>query len=444
MRVDGEDRYEFTQSMVREVVYEGLSRHRRRHMHLRAGEALEQVYGTQQKERAGELADHFLEAGEEKRAIPYCVMAGELAEALFAHDEAVKRFETARELQEDAGNTEEAMRLLERLGAPYLHMGQAQTAIKRYQEALEHYEAQNLKLKVAELRRKIGHVYQVSWDFGSAIPVLEQALQEFGDEAGHDVLMLYLDLARAYNFAGEPERGITWANKALELANAFGTIDEAAIAHVEIGLANLNLMKFDEAETHNHEVIRLARESKSYLGKSALRRSINNLAVLEQLRGNFATGLDLRKKALAIAEEVRDLGGIAFALQAVGGQLRDLGEWQSAGACYKKILAFGEGAAIHLRRASISLQFLDEDWEGALENLRADLTVAERRRDTQAALVDLIHMADAALLLERYGEAEQYARRGSEMSFPAPFWSWPTVLNYLAESLVHHRGFANP
>ncbi len=245
--------------------------------------------------------------------------------------------------------------------------------------------------------------------------------------------MLYLDLARAYNFTGEAERGLSWARKALELAPTVGGMEEIAMTHCEIGIAHAHLQQVHEAETHYREAIRLGQQTKGYLGKFAVRRSLNNIAVLEHLRGNFRADLDGRQKALAMAEEVRDQAWIAWQAFNVGTPLWRLGEWQSARAYYSRALM--EPAGVNYQ-VSAYLQCLDEDWESALVSLRADVAGAERRRDVQRAFIDLMLMAEAALRLGQYRDAEKYARRGKEMQYPASFWTWPELLYHLAESLA--------
>ena len=436
VRVEGQDRYEFTQSMVREVLYEGISRHRRRRMHLRTGEALEQLYGIGPLEGAAELADHFLEAGEERRAVPYSIAAGERAQSLFAHEEAIRRFETARELLEDVGDTDGAIRLLERLGEPYLNTGQVQKAIECYERALGYYETRNIRRNVAELRRKIGHVHQMNWDFAAALPILEQALREFGNESGPDVVMLYLDLARTFSFTGKAEQGTAWARRALDLAEASHLTDAAATAHVELGVAFGRLRQFEEAEAHYREAIKLGKQANSYLAGLAVRRAINNLAYLEHLRGDLLTSLNFRKQSLESVEEVRDQFWLPFALVNVGLPLWRLGEWASARAYFRRVQDMGERAEGHLLAATFYTQFLDEDWEGALQTLQAVVAEAERRGDPQMELVGRSFMAEAALLLGRNDGAEGYARAAMEVKYEAPFWTWPELSDFLAESLV--------
>jgi predicted ATPase len=79
--------HRFTHDVIREVVEGDLGAGRRRALHHRVGEALEQLSGT-----AAELGRHFLEGRQPERALPYTELAGDQAEAVFAHEEAERHY----------------------------------------------------------------------------------------------------------------------------------------------------------------------------------------------------------------------------------------------------------------------------------------------------------------------------------------------------------------
>jgi DNA-binding SARP family transcriptional activator len=86
--------YAFTHHKIQEVVYCGLSRHRRQHLHGQVGVALEQLLGADRGTRAAELAFHFeqaqpLERRLADRAIAYLREASQQAMRQSAHQEAI-------------------------------------------------------------------------------------------------------------------------------------------------------------------------------------------------------------------------------------------------------------------------------------------------------------------------------------------------------------------
>ena len=90
---DGSGGHEFAHDLVREVVLAGLSGARQASLHRHIGDVLEGL--PQRKRQPAELAHHFLRAGESARALPYALLAGEQAEAAYAHAEAEWHFRSA-------------------------------------------------------------------------------------------------------------------------------------------------------------------------------------------------------------------------------------------------------------------------------------------------------------------------------------------------------------
>src|SRR5262249_37313317 len=63
--------YAFAHPLIRETIYEQLSRARRARTHARAGAALASLYDEQLDDHASELALHFRRAGDDARSFHY-------------------------------------------------------------------------------------------------------------------------------------------------------------------------------------------------------------------------------------------------------------------------------------------------------------------------------------------------------------------------------------
>jgi tetratricopeptide (TPR) repeat protein len=86
--------YVFTHHKIQEVVYEGLPRHRRLHLHGQVGTAMERWLGAEAGTRAVELAYHFEQARQldgrlTDKALSYLLVAGRQAERGSANREAL-------------------------------------------------------------------------------------------------------------------------------------------------------------------------------------------------------------------------------------------------------------------------------------------------------------------------------------------------------------------
>jgi class 3 adenylate cyclase/tetratricopeptide (TPR) repeat protein len=103
-----EKRYTFSHALVQHTLYQGLGAHRKLRAHRRVAQALEDLYGDEPGDRAGELAHHW-SCGE---------MSDDLSKAIYYERQAADAAFAAL-APEDAGNHfSRALQLLERLGEP--------------------------------------------------------------------------------------------------------------------------------------------------------------------------------------------------------------------------------------------------------------------------------------------------------------------------------------
>jgi len=125
--------YRFTHELVQRAVSGGLTGIRRAELHLRVGEAIEQVSPAGRTRVLPDLAHHFTAAapiGDVRRAIEYNVRAARAARAALAFEAAVLLLQTALDLYvEDASARAE---LLLELGAASHLAGRADSALEAY------------------------------------------------------------------------------------------------------------------------------------------------------------------------------------------------------------------------------------------------------------------------------------------------------------------------
>jgi class 3 adenylate cyclase len=94
----GEVEYTFKHALTHDVAYNSLLRDRRKLLHDRAGEAIEQLYPERLEDHLTELAHHFDRGGNPAKAADYLWRAGSKVAQLAAHSEAIGNFTRALEL----------------------------------------------------------------------------------------------------------------------------------------------------------------------------------------------------------------------------------------------------------------------------------------------------------------------------------------------------------
>jgi DNA-binding CsgD family transcriptional regulator/tetratricopeptide (TPR) repeat protein len=223
----------FTHEIVRQALYDRLSRLRRAELHLRVGEALESA-GADPDRALADLAHHFGAAapfGGAERAVDYNLRAARAASAALAFDDAAMRLRTAIEIGVQ-GEPERAGALLE-LGAASHRAGKATDALDAFALAAEIARA----LDNGELLARAAIGYEdACWRPGvirNAIELLEEALAAV--DGGSDELRIGLlaGLSRALDFAGERERGALVRENTIALARRHE--DRAGLAKVLVG-----------------------------------------------------------------------------------------------------------------------------------------------------------------------------------------------------------------
>jgi tetratricopeptide (TPR) repeat protein len=152
---DGPDRYRFTHDLIRETVENGLSSARRRRLHRRIGQALENQPGTS----AESLAFHFSRSGEDSTAAGYLELAGDQAQQRVAYAAAAEFYAAAAARLEVAGRPAEVVPVTEKQGMAWRRAGRYDAAITALEDALAGYRAVGDAEGVARVTGRLAYAH---------------------------------------------------------------------------------------------------------------------------------------------------------------------------------------------------------------------------------------------------------------------------------------------
>ena len=127
--------YRFRHGLVQEVAYASLVDSKRRKLHKRVGEALEDIYRESPEEAYGLLARHFTEADEPEKAVEYLLKAGDAARAVYADREALEHYRKARTFLARLGDERRARDTLFKMALAYHLAFDFENAEEMYDEA---------------------------------------------------------------------------------------------------------------------------------------------------------------------------------------------------------------------------------------------------------------------------------------------------------------------
>jgi transcriptional regulator with XRE-family HTH domain/tetratricopeptide (TPR) repeat protein len=135
----GAEAYQFAHDLVREVIVADLSEVRRQALHRRLAEMIERLPPSEQ--RAAEMAWHFRESGEANRVLPYALLAGDQAAAIYALADAERHYGIALKLARHIGDQVYVAETLMRLARMFLSTARYGDAFANLQEAAVVYRA---------------------------------------------------------------------------------------------------------------------------------------------------------------------------------------------------------------------------------------------------------------------------------------------------------------
>ncbi len=221
-------RYRFTHALIRNALSDELNSADRAAIHLKIGDAIEELYPADIDMYAASLAHHFREGGAIDKAINYSIRAGEAARLLFAYEEAITHWEAALELMpEHDEERERRADLLERTAELFgmtASEGEAQfkylrQALKLYRELGRSDAAARVEARIAGWLSMRGSAHALRHLKGS-----EKSDSSLGqDREGRTSLVWRLVAsASAAGESGHVEESLTESRRAMEISEQLG------------------------------------------------------------------------------------------------------------------------------------------------------------------------------------------------------------------------------
>lgn len=217
--------YRFRHNLYQKYLYLSLDDVERAYQHEAVGETLEQLYGEQHEDVAGQLARHFEAAGQLSKAVNYLEEAGDAAARVYANTEAETHYKRALELAGPAVTGAQLTRLYVKRGRRLQLDAQNSLSLRNYAEM--HQLAQTRGDQTMELAALMEQATLLTTVNPARDPVqgqavLEQARQlatELGDRPTEARIYWNLLLSSAYT-GGNINQRLEYGRQALALARS--------------------------------------------------------------------------------------------------------------------------------------------------------------------------------------------------------------------------------
>ena len=154
--------YFFRHALVQDAAYASLLKSDRKQLHQLVAETLESLFAEQLDTVTAQLGQHFALAGNNVKAIPYLLQAGDQARLRFAHHEAILFYEQALDLITEKEDFEQAARVWLKLGLTYHNIFDFTKAQSAYEKGFSFWQqASNTNSQAAS--QPAPHPLRVTW-----------------------------------------------------------------------------------------------------------------------------------------------------------------------------------------------------------------------------------------------------------------------------------------
>jgi tetratricopeptide (TPR) repeat protein len=429
-----EREYAFHHSLTQEAAYGTILRRERRALHLRVASALEALYANRLEDFAPLLARHFQEAGEDERTLRYGRLAGDHAARLYANAEAETHYRAAIEAARRLGAHDEVF------GHLYPGRGRALELAARFDEAETNYQemrttAEESGNRTAELEATMAltTLYATptpKFDITNGRNASQQAVdlaRVLGDRRAEAKALWNLMNLNVFG-GGDVREAVEAGERSLALARELGAREQVAFTMTDLwrpyaasGDIAAAARSLDEARAIWRELDNLPMLSENLASSSSLSR----------FTGDDEEALALAGQARAIAAQIGNLWGEAYALMNVFTIHLDRGEMGPAMATMRESIDLAERAGFLAPRATTRATLAAThaylgDLDGAHDAVQIALDAALDRLRMAHPWV-LAAMADIHLIAGELDEAGAALDQANVKLLPEPLQSAASI-----------------
>jgi class 3 adenylate cyclase/tetratricopeptide (TPR) repeat protein len=323
--------FRFRHALIRDAAYEGLSFRRRRELHARVAEVVEQRLGAQADDAAELLSLHFLRAGRSAEAWRYSVTAASRAQEKWANVEAAEFYRRAIDASSDVPELAAAdvAEMWERLGDCLRLAGDLDEAARAYGSARRLTPKDSLK-QIALMRKEglirvdMGRYSDAIRWYGRGFKVADR----LPDEAARTKARLELSVvyAEARFRQGEFRDCLRRCRAIVAEALPIGDLKSLANAYLFLHVVNALLGSSERVQFRGLS-LPLFEELGDLRGQAT---ALNNLGIEAYYEGDWVKALDVYERSRALFERIGDVTSVAMAKNNIGEILSDQGALDEA------------------------------------------------------------------------------------------------------------------
>jgi Nif-specific regulatory protein len=338
---------EFRHALVSEVIAGGLPEKKRRRMHQKIGEVLEQLYGEQ--ENLQELAMHFTEGVRSEKALAYALRAARACKAEFAYESALRFYEyllrqktrwtevsfgvpleaaetlcasgfpkraidilksEAARIENSIDNPKIEIQRLIYLALAYRHLGNVRLLMATAKQGIQILESFVVNDRDRQLTaiflKELAYCALMKSDPPKALLLSKQALDELSRMPNSILIgQLFGLISAIQRISCNLHEALSAAKIAVKLLDPLQPILVLSSAYSHLGVSLTALGRFDIAKTSHDNAVALSKRTRSPI---VIAQALSNLAEHLCHSGNFPEAERISGIAYKIVAEISNPG----------------------------------------------------------------------------------------------------------------------------------------
>jgi tetratricopeptide (TPR) repeat protein len=341
-----ETTYIFKHALTREVVYDSLLTKKKKNLHEKIGNTIEELYKDSIGEHYGVLIQHFCESENYQKGAEYSILAGKKSEKTASLNDAIAYVEKGIACLEKLPQTEEVQKKIidarTLLGLYCIQMSYPVKAKEAVDPIFNWAQKSGYKRRISQIYIIMGYYNSNGEeDLPMAINYLEKALTISAEL--DDVVTLVLAnyfLGQTLAFNCEFEKAFRHMKKALEVniaANSLwgiSMIKSFITTFIHFYQGNIDL-----SYKTSGEAVQIAEESADILSKAV---AYVTHGVSYWGKGLFEEGIELLLKGAKFSERINYIGGNSLANFALGEAYFQKGEYKKSQRHFGKAKSIAE------------------------------------------------------------------------------------------------------
>ncbi len=457
--------YVFKHALTHEVAYGSLLFQKRKELHERVGNAIEELYSNRLEEFYEVLAHHFSRTDNREKAFYYLTLAGKKAKEVFATEEAIANFNEALKLLDEMPKTEtneqrkidilfemenvydairkreEQKRVLEmiidlsksanderRLSDGYIKEAEFLSVVGEYQKAREIGESALAltwkigdKVREGKALRGMGFIHWRSGDYENALKYHQNALGVHRELGGGEAEGFELiGLGEIHRKLGQYEDALSCLQEALRIYRELGISSGQHVSAFNIGSVYRDMGDYQTCLEYYQECWRII-NVRSTLNFSGLIAAPSGIADIYWRLGNFQESLRYYSEALGITRGLgdrREEGNILSYMAAIYGILADyqqsVNHYEEALNIYRELGDKASEGRVLTLIGNIYRQNL-HDYREALSYYKESLEIKKEINDEDEIRGVLNNLGVVCWNLKLYEEAISYYQEALEI-----------------------------